>query len=127
VASDGFDFSPGAQIPLQGSGGQAVATNALASAAYRDSPVEKILEANSEWHKSEVKVGRSKLFKSDYFKPNLGEAFSRAVQERMLGGARGALIQSFGTDPQTVVEPARSPSFVHRVRARAARWFAAPH
>ena len=29
--------------------------------------------------------------------------------------------------PQTVVEPAQSPSFVHRVRARAARWFAAPH
>ncbi|MFD0342062.1 hypothetical protein ACFVH0_25835 [Streptomyces sp. NPDC127117] len=116
MASDGFDFSPGAQIPLQGSGGQAVATNALASAAYRDSPVEKILEANSEWHKSEVKVGRSKLFKSDYFKPNLGEAFSRAVQERMLGGARGALIQSFGTDPQTVVEHCLSASRLRKSR-----------
>ncbi|GGV82502.1 hypothetical protein GCM10015535_24080 [Streptomyces gelaticus] len=116
VASDGFDFSPGAQIPLQGSGGQAVATNALASAAYRDSPVEKILEANSEWHKSEVKVGRSKLFKSDYFKPNLGEAFSRAVQERMLGGARKALIQSFGTDPQTVVEHCLSATRLRKSR-----------
>ncbi|MEL5953795.1 hypothetical protein AADR41_03205 [Streptomyces sp. CLV115] len=116
MASDGFDFSPGAQIPLQGSGGQAVATNALASAAYRDSPVEKILEANSEWHKSEVKVGRSKLFKSDYFKPNLGEAFSRAVQERMLGGARGALIQSFGTDPQAVVEHCLSASRLRKSR-----------
>lgn len=116
MASDGFDFSPGAQIPLQGSGGQAVATNALASAAYRDSPVEKILDANSEWHKSEVKVGRSKLFKSDYFKPNLGEAFSRAVQERMLGGARKALIQSFGTDPQTVVEHCLSASRLRKSR-----------
>ncbi|MFB8039119.1 hypothetical protein ACFC5Z_40745 [Streptomyces sp. NPDC056004] len=116
MASDGFDFSPGAQIPLQGSGGQAVATNALASAAYRDSPVEKILEANSEWHKSEVKVGRSKLFKSDYFKPNLGEAFSRAVQERMLGGARKALIQSFGTDPQTVVEHCLSATRLRKSR-----------
>ncbi|MFJ7198270.1 MULTISPECIES: hypothetical protein [unclassified Streptomyces] len=116
MASDGFDFSPGAQIPLQGSGGQAVATNALASAAYRDSPVEKILEANSEWHKSEVKAGRSKLFKADYFKPNLGEAFSRAVQERMLGGARKALIQSFGTDPQTVVEHCLSATRLRKSR-----------
>ncbi|MEU2127594.1 hypothetical protein [Streptomyces sp. NPDC018352] len=116
MASDGFDFSPGAQIPLQGSGGQAVATNALASAAYRDSPVEKILDANSEWHKSEVKVGRSKLFKSNYFKPNLGEAFSRAVQERMLGGARKALIQSFGTDPQTVVEHCLSATRLRKSR-----------
>ncbi|MFF2008886.1 hypothetical protein ACFVWY_07410 [Streptomyces sp. NPDC058195] len=116
MASDGFDFSPGAQIPLQGSGGQAVVTNALASAAYRDSPVEKILDANNEWHKSEVKVGRSKFLKSDYFKPNLGEAFSRAVQERMLGGARKALIQSFGTDPQTVVEHCLSASRLRKRR-----------
>ncbi|MDK0518444.1 hypothetical protein [Streptomyces sp. ML-6] len=116
MANDGFDFSPGAQIPLQGSGGQAVATNALASAAYRDSPVETILEANSEWHKSEVKAGRSKFIKADYFKPNLGEAFSRAVQERMLGGARKALIQSFGTDPQTVVEHCLSASRLRRTR-----------
>jgi len=116
VANDGFDFSPGAQIPIQGSGGAAVATNALASAAYRDSPVEKILDANSEWHKSEVKEGRSKFLKSDYFKPNFGEAFSRAVQERMLGGARGALIQSFGADPRTVVEHCLSASRLRRSR-----------
>ncbi|WP_250289390.1 hypothetical protein [Streptomyces atroolivaceus] len=116
MANDGFDFSPGAQIPLQGSGGQAVATNALASAAYRDSDVTEILKANSEWHKSEVKPGESKLFKSDYFKPNLGEAFSRAVQERMLGGGRNALIQSFGTDPQTVVEHCLSATRLRKAR-----------
>ncbi|MFD6278294.1 hypothetical protein ACFWFI_22410 [Streptomyces sp. NPDC060209] len=116
MANDGFDFSPGAQIPLQGSGGQAVATNALASAAYRDSDVAEILKANSEWHKSEVKPGESKLFKSDYFKPNLGEAFSRAVQERMLGGGRNALIQSFGTDPQTVVEHCLSATRLRKSR-----------
>ncbi|MEU5715017.1 hypothetical protein AB0G71_04355 [Streptomyces sp. NPDC020403] len=116
MANDGFDFSPGAQIPLQGSAGQAVATNALASAAYRDSDVTEILKANSEWHKSEVKTGDSKLFKSDYFKPNLGEAFSRAVQERMLGGARKALIQSFGTDPQTVVEHCLSATRLRKAR-----------
>ncbi|MDQ0797471.1 hypothetical protein QFZ58_005959 [Streptomyces sp. B1I3] len=116
VANDGFDFSPGAQIPLQGSAGQAVATNALASAAYRDSDVTEILKANSEWHKSEVKPGDAKLLKSDYFKPNLGEAFSRAVQERMLGGARKALIQSFGTDPQTVVEHCLSATRLRKAR-----------
>ncbi|MFF7338328.1 hypothetical protein ACFZAT_13340 [Streptomyces sp. NPDC008163] len=116
MASNGFDFSPGAQIPLQGSGGAAVATNALASAAYRDSPVEEILKANSEWHKSEVKGGRSGFLKSDYFKPNLGEAFARAVQERMLGGARKDLIQSFGTDPQTVVEHCLSANSLRKAR-----------
>uniref|UniRef100_A0AAU3H4L5 Uncharacterized protein n=1 Tax=Streptomyces sp. NBC_01401 TaxID=2903854 RepID=A0AAU3H4L5_9ACTN len=116
MANDVFDFSPGAQIPLAGSGGQAVATNALASAAYRDSDATEILKANSEWHKSEVKPGLSKLFKSDYFKPNLGEAYSRAVQERMLGGGRGALIQSFGTDPQTVVEHCLSATRLRKAR-----------
>ncbi|MEU9759315.1 hypothetical protein [Streptomyces sp. NPDC047985] len=116
MANEGFDFSPGAQIPIQGSGGAAVATNALASAAYRDSPVETILDANSEWHKSEVKAGRSKFFKSDYFKPNLGEAFSRAVQERTLGGARKALIQSFGSDPRMVVEHCLSATRLRRTR-----------
>lgn len=116
MANDGFDFSPGAQIPIQGSGGQTVATHALASAAYRDSPVETILDANSEWHKSAVKTGSSKLFKSDYFKPNLGEAFARAVQDRMLGGARGALIQSFGMDPQTVVEHCLSANNLRKAR-----------
>ncbi|MEV5160574.1 hypothetical protein [Streptomyces sp. NPDC053728] len=116
MANDGFDFSPGAQIPLQGAGAQAVATNALASAAYRDSDVTEILKANSEWHKSEVKPGESKLFKSDYFKPNLGEAFARAVQERTLGGDRKALIQSFGTDPQTVVEHCLSATRLRKAR-----------
>ncbi|GGZ02020.1 hypothetical protein CP967_28820 [Streptomyces nitrosporeus] len=116
MADSGFDFSPGAQIPLQGAGAQAVATNALASAAYRDSDVTEILKANSDWHKSEVKPGSSKLFKSDYFKPNFGEAFSRAVQERMLGGGRAALIQSFGTDPQTVVEHCLAATRLRRAR-----------
>lgn len=116
MASDVFDFSPGAQIPIQGASAGAVATNALASAAYRDSPVEDILKANNEWHKSSVSEGASKLFKAGYFKPNLGEAFSRAVTERTLGGARGALIQSFGMDPQTVVEHCLSASRLRKER-----------
>lgn len=86
-------------MPLQGSAGQTAATQALASAAYRDSPVEDILKANNEWHESEVKKGKLSLFE-----PNLGEAFSRAVQSRMLGATRKGIIQSFGTEPGTIVE-----------------------
>ena len=46
VAFEGFDFTPGAQVPLTGSAGQTAATFALASAAYRDSPVAEILKAD---------------------------------------------------------------------------------
>ncbi|MFI8293121.1 hypothetical protein EAO71_08380 [Streptomyces sp. ms191] len=105
-------FGPGAQIPLQGSDGQTAATHALASAAYRDSPVEEILKANNEWHQSSVKEG--KWF--SLFKPDLGEAFSRAVQVRMLGGARKALIQSFGTEPQPVVEHCLAATRIRKQR-----------
>lgn len=73
--------------------------------------MEEILKANSEWHKSEVKKGKVSLFE-----PNLGEAFSRAVQTRMLGGGRAALIQSFGTEPQTVVEHALAASRIRKER-----------
>lgn len=63
VADDGFDFRPGAQIPLLGGGGQTAATNALASAAYRDggkdSKLDKILTANNENHPATVKPRRS--------------------------------------------------------------------
>ncbi|MGW6390889.1 hypothetical protein ACWFR1_10350 [Streptomyces sp. NPDC055103] len=110
VAFDGF--GPGAQIPLQGSDGRTAATHALASVAYRDSPVEVILEANNDLHKSTVKEGRwNKLFH-----PDLGEAFSRAVQVRMLGGGRKALIQSFGAEPQPVVEHCLAASRIRRQR-----------
>ncbi|WP_405852595.1 hypothetical protein OG361_07705 [Streptomyces sp. NBC_00090] len=110
VAFDGF--GPGAQIPLQGSDGQTAATHALASVAYRDSPVDTILEANNDLHKSTVKEGRwNKLFH-----PDLGEAFSRAVQVRMLGGGRKALIQSFGAEPQPVVEHCLAASRIRKQR-----------
>lgn len=111
VVTDGFDFSPGAQVPLTGSAGQTAATHALASAAYRDSPVADILKANSDWHKSDVKKGKFSLFE-----PNLGEAFSRAVQVRMLGGGRKGLIQSFGTEPQSVVEHCLAASRIRKER-----------
>ncbi|MFF6994132.1 hypothetical protein ACFY93_04125 [Streptomyces sp. NPDC008313] len=111
VADDGFDFSPGAQVPLSGTAGQTAATFALASAAYRDSDVTEILKADNEWHKSTVKAGKLSLFT-----PNLGEAFSRAVQDRMLGAGRAPLIQSFGTEPQAVVEHCLAASRIRRER-----------
>ncbi|MFV0130828.1 hypothetical protein ACLGI4_24515 [Streptomyces sp. HMX112] len=104
-------FGPGAQVPLQGSAGQTVATHALASAAYRDGPVEEILKANNERHESTVKKGKFSLFE-----PNLGEAFSRAVQVRMLGGARKPLIQSFGTEPQAIVEHCLAATRIRKQR-----------
>ncbi|MBO1331647.1 hypothetical protein [Streptomyces sp. VRA16 Mangrove soil] len=111
VADDAFDFSPGAQIPLTGSAGQTAATFAIASAAYRDDPAKKIEEANNEWHKSEVKDPKWALLA-----PNLGEAFSQAVQHRMLDGGRKPLIQSFGTEPQVVVEHCLAASRIRRQR-----------
>ncbi|MFF3621563.1 hypothetical protein [Streptomyces sp. NPDC002467] len=115
MADDGFDFRPGAQIPLQGGGGQTAATNALASAAYRDgggdTKLATILTANSENHPATVKAGKISLFE-----PNLGEAFCRAVEARTLGSARKPLIQSFGADPQTVVEHCLAATRIRKER-----------
>ncbi|MCX3062558.1 hypothetical protein [Streptomyces beihaiensis] len=111
MADEAFDFRPGAQVPLQGSAGQTAATFAIASAAYRDDPVTKIEDANNDWHKTEISKGWSSLFA-----PNLGEAFSRAVQVRMLGGGRKPLIQSFGTEPQVVVEHCLAANRIRRER-----------
>ncbi|MEV0848828.1 hypothetical protein AB0J21_23625 [Streptomyces sp. NPDC049954] len=109
--SSSFDFSPGAQVPLSGTAGQTAATQALASAAYRDGPVDEILKANSEWHECKVSAPRLKLLR-----PDLGEAFSHAVQTRMLGGGRSPLIQSFGTEPQVVVEHCLAANRIRRER-----------
>ncbi|MEU1765556.1 hypothetical protein [Streptomyces rimosus] len=111
VAADGFDFSPGAQVPLSGGAGQTAATQALASAAYRDNPLSDISKADSDTAKSTIKPPKLSLFE-----PNLGEAFSRALQLRMLGGARGALIQSFGIEPQTVVEHCLAATRIRKIR-----------
>ncbi|WP_433888231.1 hypothetical protein [Streptomyces sp. CA-111067] len=96
MTDTGFDFSPGAQVPLLGTDGETAATQALASAAYRDSAVTALVDINDA---SKVKPPRMSLFE-----PNLGEAFARAVQVRMLGPSRKELVQSFGVEPQTVVE-----------------------
>jgi len=104
----GFDFSPGAQVPLTGSDGETGATQALASAAYRDTPVTALIEANPA---ATVKAPRLSLFA-----PNLGEAFARAIQVRMLGAARKELVQSFGVVPQTVVEHALAANRIRQER-----------
>ncbi|MDQ0785946.1 hypothetical protein QFZ63_006169 [Streptomyces sp. B3I7] len=117
MADDGFDFTPGAQVPLAGAAGQTAATYALASAAYRDDEVTKILEADNEWHKSKVSEPRIKMLR-----PRLGEAFSRAVIDRMLGAGRAPLIQSFGTEPQVVVEHCLA---AHRIRRERDNWLTA--
>ncbi|WP_030381774.1 MULTISPECIES: hypothetical protein [unclassified Streptomyces] len=118
MADDGFDFSPGAQVPLAGAAGQTAATYALASAAYReDDEVTKILEADNEWHKSKVSPPRIKMLR-----PRLGEAYSRAVIDRMLGAGRAPLIQSFGTEPQVVVEHCLA---AHRIRRERDNWLTA--
>ncbi|CAL9400367.1 hypothetical protein SUDANB15_01429 [Streptomyces sp. enrichment culture] len=115
VESGYADFF-GPQVPRTGDEGQ-TPTFALASAAYRDNEAEEILKANNEWHKSAVSKPRLKLFR-----PNLGEAFSRAIIDRMLGPGRAPLIQSFGTQPQVVVEHALA---AHRIRRERDNWLSA--
>ncbi len=101
----------GPEVPRAGS--RAMATFALASAAYRDDEVGKILEANNEWHQSTVKPHRKW---ATIFRPNLGEAFSQAVVSRTLGVGRKPLIQSFGIEPQVVVEHCMAANHLRRER-----------
>ncbi|HZF89279.1 hypothetical protein [Streptomyces sp.] len=110
TVESGYADMFGPQVPRMGDEGQ-TATFALASAAYRDNPVEDIKKADNEWHQSTVNPGKLALFK-----PNLGEAFSRAVVDRMLGGGRKPLIQSFGTQPQVVVEHCLAANRIRRER-----------
>jgi hypothetical protein len=102
------DFGPGAEVPLSGAAGQTTVTRALASAAYRDGELAALLAANPA---TKVKPPRLSLFR-----PNLGESFSRAVQTRLLGAARKPLIQSFGAEPQTVVEHCLAATRIRRER-----------
>jgi len=90
-----FDFSPGAQIPLDGTP-HTGATAALSSGAYRDNPLEDLVKLNEE---TAHKAGRHRVFA-----PNFGEAFCQAVIARTLGSSRKPLVRSFGIDPRIVVE-----------------------
>ncbi|MFI1765702.1 hypothetical protein ACH41H_27065 [Streptomyces sp. NPDC020800] len=102
----------GPQVPVSGDEGQA-ATFALASAAYRDNVLDEIKKADNDWHQSTVKPGRKW---ATIFRPNLGEAFSRAVVDRMLAPGRKPLIQSFGAEPAVVVEHCMAANNIRRDR-----------
>lgn len=102
----------GPQVPRTGGAGQGP-TLALASAAYRDTPMEEIKKADNEWHQSTVNEGRKW---AKIFRPNFGEAYSQAVIDRMLGVGRKPLIQSFGSEPQVVVEHCLAASRIRRQR-----------
>jgi hypothetical protein len=103
-----FDFSPGAQVPLTGSDGETAATQALSSAAYRDGPMTALIDKLTG---VSVKAGRLSLFE-----PDLGEAFSHALEKRMIGGGHKQMVQSFGMDPQTVVEHCLAASRIRKQR-----------
>ncbi|MFJ4618793.1 hypothetical protein [Streptomyces sp. NPDC088812] len=102
----------GPQVPRTGGSGGAP-TYALASAAYRDTPMEEIKKADNEWHQTTVKEGRPW---AKIFRPNFGEAYSQAVIDRMLGVGRDPLIQSFGSEPQVVVEHCLAATRIRRQR-----------
>ncbi|TYC68400.1 hypothetical protein EH183_39540 [Streptomyces sp. CB01881] len=91
-----LDMTPGAQIPRTDAGPQTAVTQALSSAAYRDGEVHDFVAAVTD---ATAKKGRFALFR-----PNLGEAFSRAVIGRALGGDRKPLVPSFGIDTRQIVE-----------------------
>src|SRR5690606_36757201 len=115
VESGYADFF-GPQVPRMGDEGQ-TPTFALGSAAYRDNEADEILKANNEWLKAAVSKPRIKLFRA-----NLGEAFSRAVIDRMLGPGRAPIVQSFGTQPHVVVEHTLAR---HRIPRERDNWLSA--
>lgn len=91
-----LDMTPGAQIPRFDAGPQTAVTQALASAAYRDGPMDDLAKLHPE---VKPKPPRFALFQA-----NLGEAFTEAVIARTLGTGRKPLVPSFGTDARMVVE-----------------------
>ncbi|MFJ9541550.1 hypothetical protein ACIRPX_30430 [Streptomyces sp. NPDC101225] len=112
TVESGYGDIFGPQVPRTGDEGQ-TATYALASAAYRDNPVAEIKKADNEWHETTLKPGRKW---TTLFRPNLGEAYSRAVVDRMVGPGRKPLIQSFGAEPQVVVEHALAANNIRKDR-----------
>ncbi|MFF4648761.1 hypothetical protein [Streptomyces sp. NPDC001380] len=91
-----LDMTPGAQIPRFDTGPQTAVTQALASAAYRDGPLDDLVRLRPD---VKPKPPRFALFRA-----NLGEAFTEAVIARTLGSGRKPLVPSFGTDARMVVE-----------------------
>lgn len=90
-----LDMTPGAQIPRTDVGPQTAVTQALSSAAYRDTEFEALAGLPN----AKIKHGKFALFR-----PSVGEAFSRAIINRTLGADRLPLVPSFGMDARMVVE-----------------------
>lgn len=106
-----LDMTPGAQIPRTDAGPQTAVTQALSSVAYRDGDPDAFAAAAQP----ELKLKHGKF---QLFRPNLGEAYSKAVIARTLGAARKPLVPSFGTDPRMVVEHCLAAEEVRAARDR---------
>jgi len=107
--STAYDFSPGAQIPRTDIPLQTAVTASLCTGAYRDAELTDASVAAG----MTVKPGRMALFR-----PNLGEAFTRAVIKRTLSAGRKPLVPAFGTDPRLVVEHCLEADALRRDRDR---------
>ncbi|MER7844793.1 hypothetical protein ABTZ03_12685 [Kitasatospora sp. NPDC096077] len=105
-----LDMTPGAQIPRTDAGPQTAVTQALSSAAYRDGEIGKFVTDVAD---AKEKKGRFALFR-----PNLGEAFSKALISRALGGDRKPLVPSFGVDTRQVVEHCLAAEELRHARDR---------
>ncbi|MGW6913627.1 hypothetical protein ACWGB8_07395 [Kitasatospora sp. NPDC054939] len=105
-----LDMTPGAQIPRTDAGPQTAVTQALSSAAYRDGEITDFVDKVPE---AKAKKGRFALFR-----PNVGEAFSRAVIARTLGGDRKPVVPAFGIDTRQVVEHCLAAEDIRTTRDR---------
>ncbi|WP_380284191.1 hypothetical protein [Kitasatospora purpeofusca] len=105
-----LDMTPGAQIPRTDAGPQTAGTQALSSAAYRDGDLT--VEA-ARLDGAGANKGRFALFA-----PNFGEAFSKALISRTLGGDRKPLVPAFGVETRQIVEHALAAEEIRRNRDR---------
>ncbi|MFD5566083.1 hypothetical protein [Kitasatospora griseola] len=104
-----LDMTPGAQVPRTDVGHQTAVTQAFSSAAYRTGDYNELgaLAGVS------VKPGKFALFR-----PSAGEAFSRALIDRTLGGGRKPIVPSHGTDVRMVVEHCLAAQDLREARDR---------
>ncbi|MFJ8624510.1 hypothetical protein ACIRD3_16940 [Kitasatospora sp. NPDC093550] len=105
-----LDMTPGAQIPRTDAGPQTAITQALSSAAYRDGEIGDFVTAVTD---ATAKKGRFALFR-----PNVGEAFSKALVSRALGGDRKPIVPAFGVDTRQVVEHCLAAEELRNTRDR---------
>ncbi|GAA1384919.1 hypothetical protein GCM10009639_06930 [Kitasatospora putterlickiae] len=105
-----LDMTPGAQIPRTDAGPQTAGTQAISSVAYRDITLE---EGAGKLAGTTAKKGRFALFA-----PNFGEAWSKALISRTLGGDRKPLVPSFGLDTRQIVEHCLAAEEIRTTRDR---------